>query len=297
MLEDISPGLSDDKLDVELHRAQARVETKLREDCAAVVGEAPSDLNDIEKIGARVSELFERVNDFGKAQLSEYIVHRKLILDLLKKRLEMGGDGKYSLEEAVHSIIFPLQSTSDDIDYERQNLWIIDEKLVYHRYLASDKPLSSLGEVADVGSKKEPDLIIFDTPYAFAEDGAAEFSAIVIIEFKRPARDDYSEGKNPLTQVYGYIDDIRDGRTKDRKGRPMNVPPNLPVYAFIVADITPTMRRCARDASLTVSADGKRYFGYNAPRLAYVEVMAYDKLVSDAYLRNRVLFDKLGLLK
>ncbi len=39
--------------------------------------------------------------------------------------------------------------------------------------------------------------------------------------------------------------------------------------------------------------DREGFFGYNASKGAYIEVISYDKLVRDAKKRNQVLFDKL----
>ncbi len=296
-LDEIPPGLSDEKLDVALHTAKAKVEAQLRADCAAVLSGPPADRADVERIAGRFENLFEKVNAFGKAELADYIVHRKLILDLLQKRLELRADGKYSLEEAVHSVIFPLRTTSDDIDFEQQNLWVLDEKLAYHRYLASDKPLRATDEVLESASAKEPDLIIFDTPYAFTGERGPDFSAIVIVEFKRPSRDDYTDRKDPITQVYDYVEDIRSGRAKDAKGVPLTLPATIPIYGFVIADFTQSLQRAAKRASLVLSADGNRYFGYNPSHLVYLEVLSYTKLFADARQRNRILFDKLGLPK
>ena len=42
---------------------------------------------------------------------------------------------------AFLSLIFPLKKTNEDVRIENMNLWIIDEKLAYHYFVASDKPL------------------------------------------------------------------------------------------------------------------------------------------------------------
>ena len=46
-----------------------------------------------------------------------------------------------------YQLIFPMTKTSDDIDYLQHNLWIIDEKLAYHHYLASDMKIKKMEEV------------------------------------------------------------------------------------------------------------------------------------------------------
>jgi hypothetical protein len=192
--------------------------------------------------------------------------------------------------------VFPLKATSDDVRPENMNLWILDEKLSYHYYLASDKPLNQMGQVVQVESPDRPDLLIFDRTFAFADSGPP-FNAIVLIEFKRPARDDYSgkEGKNPIEQVYGYIEAIKAGKTVDRQGRPITVPDHIPSYAYIICDLTPTLKKQARYAQLTATPDSQGYFGYQKELGLYLEIMSFDKLLSDAEKRNAVLFEKLGL--
>ena len=54
-----------------------------------------------------------------------------------------------------------MRATSDAVPYEQQNLWIIDERLSYHCFLASDMPLDSVSVLAS-GSESRPDIMIFD---------------------------------------------------------------------------------------------------------------------------------------
>jgi hypothetical protein len=41
--------------------------------------------------------------------------------------------------------------------------------------------------------------------------------------------------------------------------------------------------------------DGKGMFGYFSEHRAYIEVMSYDKMMNDAFKRNRILFEKLNV--
>ena len=102
-----------------------------------------------------------------------------------------------------------MKLTSDDINYEQQNLWIIDEKLSYHSYMASDLSLKKI-KSTEIEGLERPDLIVFNTPFAFVED-SPPFASIVIIEFKRPQRNDYPDDDSPITQVYDYVRKIRKG--------------------------------------------------------------------------------------
>lgn len=172
------------------------------------------------------------------------------------------------------------------------NLWILDEKLTYHYYLASDIPFEDQ-EIA-APSKDRPDIIIFSGPSAFANE-APPFSSIVLVEFKRPLRDDYTDEDNPISQVYKYIEILKSGKAKDRGGRPIAIKSDIPFYVYIVCDLTSTLRRHARFASLGPTPDGLGFFGYNRELGAYIEIMSYDKLVSDAERRNAAHFEQLGI--
>jgi hypothetical protein len=69
-----------------------------------------------------------------------------------------------------------MHTTSDDVPYEQQNLWIIDERLSYHSFLASDMRLDSMGVLGN-SSASRPDLLIFERALTFTEDeGAVEFT-------------------------------------------------------------------------------------------------------------------------
>ena len=133
------------------------------------------------------------------------------------------------------------------------NLWIIDEKLAYHYYLASDKQFRHL-EPVELASQNRADLVIFNNPFAFA-DSDAPFGSIVLVEFKRPARDDYTDEDNPIAQVYGYVREIKAGKAKDRQGRPIRVPDRIPFYAYVVCDLTPKLMTQAENAQLTPTPD------------------------------------------
>lgn len=291
-LDEIPATLPDDKLDVELYKIDQRYGAELREESLQLQA-TNGKLSAAEDHRAVFERFIEEWNEHGMAKLAKYVAHRKATLAFLADRLGLKGDGRYPLEESVHQIIFPLRQTSDDIRSDRMNLWIIDEKLAYHHYLASDKLFKQL-EPIEVESKNRPDLLIFNHPFAFA-DSDPPFGSIVLVEFKRPARDDYTDEENPIAQVYGYVREIKAGTAKDRHGRPIRVPPSTPFYAYIVCDLTPKLMTQAENAQLTPTPDSLGFFGYNSNLGVYVEILSFDKLVNDARKRNAVLFEKLGL--
>jgi hypothetical protein len=111
-------------------------------------------------------------------------------------------------------------------------LWIIDERLAYHGFLASDMPLNAASVLSnDSGSR--PDLMIFERALTFAEDDSA-LNSLVIVEFKKPDRSDYRK-EDPVDQVYRLIREIRSGHFKDKNGREIKVQSDLiPAYAYVI---------------------------------------------------------------
>lgn len=283
-----------DKLDLELYKIDLEVGYHLREQAEQII--SGSDPKDIENY----SDFFEEFGEYGRAQLADYIAHRHAVLRLLGVSLAQNEAGKYAPEKVVHNLIFPMGKTSDDVGPDEHNLWIIDEKLAYHYYLASDKKISSLKPV-DAVAKGEPDLIVFNRPIAIVSESDPPYQSVVIFEFKKPMRDDYREGStenykdNPVEQVNRYVVDILEGDTLDHKGRPFSVPSNTPFYCYVIADITKSLRSIMKGRGFTPTPDGLGYFFYNSQLNSYTEVFGYDKLVKDAKNRNRVLFDKLKL--
>jgi len=294
IIDKIPPNLPNDKLDLELYKHDQTYKAQLRAKGQEILTAATAEAKNLEDFDQRLEAFLDEWNDAGMAELARYVAHRKAILSFLEMSIGRQDDGKYQLEKALHNVIFPLKATSDDVPSERMNLWVLDERLVYHHYLASDLPLRKMTDAVVVGSTDRPDIIIFHGPSAFVES-APPFTTVTIIEFKRPVRDDYTDEDNPISQVYNYIETIREGTARDRKGRPITVPDRTPFFAYIVCDITPTLKRQAKTAGLRQTADAAGYFGYNENYGVYVDIVSFDKLLGDAKKRNAILFEKLGL--
>jgi hypothetical protein len=292
LLDQIPPNLADDKLDIELYKANQNYDADLRAKSTTILTSLEQGPEDWTTFEEQYSKFVEEWNEAGIAKLARHIVHRKATLDFLKASLRVTTAGKYQLENAIHQLIFPLKKTSDDVRADQMNLWILDEKLTYHYYLASDIPFDQ--QDVKLPSKDRADIIIFNGPSAFVNE-QPPFSSIVLVEFKRPARNDYTEEENPIAQIYKYVELIKSGKAVDRGGRPITIKSDTPFYAYIICDLTPTLKRQASFASLVPSPDGLGFFGYNAPIGVYVEVISFDKLVTDAERRNAALFDQLNL--
>jgi len=292
-LKKIPAGLPKDKLDIEMHKAMANYETKLKEEGQRFLSKDVELPEDDPKFEEEYGEYIKKVTESGKARLAEYILQRKVILNLLEKSLQRQENGKFSKEEKVHQILYPMRTTSDETDFENQNLWIIDEKLAYHYYLASDMKFSQM-EPLDLDSEQRPDILIFDHPSAFVE-GEYPFYSMVILELKKPEKKDYSEEKNPIQQIYDYIDLLRGSKVEDKNGGVIRLDKSARFYCYILVNLTPKIEKFAKSYKLSPTPDNNGYYGYNDSYNAYVEIIDYRKLLEDSKKRNRVLFDKLGL--
>lgn len=283
----------DEKLEMALYSMQRNWENEIKKKGIELSQKAKK--YNADEIEALKEEYLKGISAVGQASLADYICKRKAILDVLDNSLSVNPENqKYRLEEVIHKLICPMISTSDELDYEDMNLWIIDEKLAYHYYLASDKTLKAQ-EPIESDSTKETDLAIYHAGLTFNNTpNTMPYQALTIVEFKRPMRDNYNNGDNPIQQVLEYISLIREGKAKDRNGRLISGQlENLPIYVYIIADITPTLKRICIDNNFTVTPDNEGYFMYHGNRKAYIEIISYKKLLENAQQRNKMLFDKL----
>lgn len=294
-IKKMSPNLKGNKLDIELFKVQNKLEASIKELGNEIFNN--NDYKNSEEYQEKYAEYFEKFNDLGKANLAKYIVHRKSVIDLLDKFIGFDKDENFQTEETIHNIFFPIRTESDEINYNQQNLWLIDERLSYHNYLASDKSFKKIS-ITESESLERPDLLIFNDSFVFVDDEAPHTS-YTIIEFKRPERSDYSltsSKGNPIDQVLKYIRTIRESRAVDRKGKKIQfLGPNIPFYVYIVVDFNEKLEDILNDKDFKKTPDGMGYFRFHDKYNAYIEVITYQKVLKDAKNRNRMLFDKLGL--
>lgn len=193
--------------------------------------------------------------------------------------------------ESIHNLIYPMRKTSEDIEYEAHNLWLIDERLAYCEYISSDIPF-------DNNPKEErTDILMLDHPIALSDENntGREFETIVIFELKRPMRDDYDAKENPIQQLLGYVDKLCTNKVTDKNGRLIKVGSNTQFYLYAVCDLTQKMIKVAEDRDFIETPDKLGMYKYHEKKRAYIELISYDKLILDAEKRNKVLFEKLGI--
>lgn len=293
----VDPDASDKDLDLLLHSKTRDIEQACIEEGHTLFKN--NSFQDTEQYIERLNKYKETIQELNQSKLADYVMNRRSVIDILEKALEWDTNGKYSLEKIIHDLIMPMGSTTDIENPDNCNLWLIDEKLTFHNYLASDMTIKSIPNVTS-DSTKEPDIVVlkgFDTPTLISETKNFPLPSITIIEIKRPHRDNYKSGEDydPIEQALMYVDRIREGKAQTDNGRNIPKSVGIPGFCYIVADLTPTLVKRCEYLSLQVTSDQLGYFGYHRSYQTYIEVYSYERIIKEAKERNRAFFDKLGL--
>lgn len=291
VVDQIKFGSDTQAVEDALHHGKRRLEKQLREKSAEFLDMSDNDILQSEEYLTEFEQQVKIVTDINMSTLAEYIARRKAVLNIFERSLRLLRTGKCNKESFLHELIFPMRVTDEDVLYDSHNLWLIDERLTYSTYLSSD---ISLGKDAD---RKRPDILCLSSPVLVTneENTGREFNSVSIFELKRPMRDDYSESENPIDQLLEYIEKLQEGKVRDANGRQVSIGSKTRIFLYAVCDVTDSLRKLIRRKDLKEMPDGlgwfKNYESYNA----YLEILPFDKIVSDAKARNRVFFEKLGL--
>lgn len=292
-----NPNIPDKDLDLRLHKKLREVEANLIEQGHNLINN-PSLSN--EEFVSQLNEYLQTSEDAKASDLASYVTKRRAIIEIFERALAQQDNGKFVTEDVIHQLIMPMRETSDSIISEEcGNLWLIDERLAFHSYLASDKTIKSMPITSD-DSTKEPDICalnVFGNPILVNEGRSLPLASITIVELKRPMRDDAKAGEkeDPILQTLNYLEKIRLGQAKTPQGRLIPKSEDIPGYCYVICDLTESVIRCCKAYGLQVTSDQLGYFGYNPNFKAYIEVISFDRLLRAAKERNRMFFQKLGL--
>ncbi|MGO8066656.1 ATP-binding protein [Rhizobium leguminosarum] len=247
---------------------------------------------DYESLKSAREEILAHIEQENKEALASYVAHRRTVIDLAEKIIGVqDSNGSTSLEDVIHDIVYPRHTDSENTKFYQHNLWMLDERLAFVSYVSSDRTVH--GGRRQAGDKVA-DLIMFDECAVFND---SDSNSLVLVEFKRPGRNDYKFGdvkRDPIQQVFETIGKIRQEKSLvTSSGTRLNVPGGTRIYSYIVADIEPTLLDVVEDHDFDATWDQQGYYRYHDKRDAFVEVFGYNKLVSDAKKRNSAFFDVL----
>jgi hypothetical protein len=279
---EIEPSASKEKIDETLYVYKGKAEYEIKKEGKVFL---KTSFNSIDEIKDKMKDLEEKIEDFQKDQLASYMIFRKMIIELLNKKLELNKEGKYSNEDIIHDIIFPRKTTTNDILFDEHNLWLIDEKLSFHSFATSDKPLS---EISKKISDDRPDICIFSE---IDKDMIAR--SISLVEFKKPMRKRFDT--EPTTQLLKYVRKIRDGKINNIHGRKLLANEFTKYYCYAICDINEKIDEFAENNNYSKLKNDLGYYFYNRSLNSHIEIIAFDKLVYDAKQRHIIFFEKLGI--
>ena len=258
-----------------------------------------SNLETQEAYLAEYRKTLRDINELAFFELAEYVVDRKAVIDFLWDRMRVSDSGKFMDEDAVHDVFFPRRSSASDIDWEQSQMWLIDERLMLQGLVASDLPLKN-HQCLDTADPDRPDVAVyheapFDAAYAFGEGSKTRFTAVTIVEFKRPGRDNYTEDENPIRQVIRYIRKIRGSKARQVDGHVFKISDESPIHVYIVCHIVDSLIEFMGEFHYVKTQDGQGVLMY-APKLnAFIQIVSFEKLIEDARHRHQAFFEKLGL--
>ncbi|WP_424004273.1 hypothetical protein [Maribacter sp. IgM3_T14_3] len=294
-------GLSNQELDLKLYEIESQWKLEVRKKGIDLI-DKEKDITQLEDYKVLYDKFLTQFNEIGQSDLARYIIHRRSVIDLLDRLIELNEDEKFANEDLVHSLFFPIRETGETVSSDKQNLWLLDERLTFNSLLASDKLFKQIDKL-NSSSAKRMDLIVqqeevFENATLFSED-KFPFESFTIVEFKKPERNDYKHGdrkKDPIKQVRTYVEEIIAGKEK-KNGKQIKANRNTPFYCYIVADIMPTLENILEYESFDPTPDGLGFFRFYETKTsrAYVEVMPFQKIIKDAKQRNKILFDKLNI--
>lgn len=249
-------------------------------------------------ITAKAQEYVAGLQSESVSSLAEYVMKRKMILEVFEESLKYTDiQAKLSdYEDVVHDIVCPLRSTSEELDYEDHNLWIVDDRLAFFSYFNSDKQLKA--QIANPANPVDrPDISVFDVSLGFQNIDQSQ--PITIIEFKRPKRDDYTLEKNPITQVRKYVDDMRkSGEAIKYDGTPLRqIAETTPFVCHVIADVTPSLRTVMKALGPFHQKVGSgTYYCWDDAFNIFIEISSFKDVLDSAKLRNKAFFEKIGLM-
>lgn len=242
--------------------------------------------------------------------LAQHVVRRKLALELLEKLIKRiksreGKDDEFHLEETLHSFICPIRVRGDDpleVKSRAHELWIVDERLAFTRAFSSDKRLDAI--LAAGGTADRPDLLIWDLAFGLGitdtenddfVDTAVPLSSMMVVEFKRPGRRDYKKAEDQIeAQITKYLAQLKGGQIETFERGKVSVSNDCVFHCYVVADIVGDLVEQLSNWETTASGRG-RIRPLRGQYQGAIEVIQWQDIVNDAWMRNRATLRAAGL--
>ncbi|MCU4173951.1 hypothetical protein [Carboxylicivirga sp. N1Y90] len=291
VFDDIPANISEERLESELHKKSFRLEQKRTKAFNKAFSKKKYDKDDFSKI---IHEVLSEEAAFSAGKLADLMIRRKSIIKLFRQYLEWRSDENYMLEEDLHNIIFTMGAESNAMPSEYHNLWLLDERLTFNSFINSDRQLRTNKQI-ESKSQKEPDLLIYDFPWAYSDD-PNNINSIVLFEFKRPGRDmNTSEDKKLDHQLEGYFEKLLESKAKSSKGKFLNIENNTPKFGYIICDLHKDLVEYNITRNYFKLTPYGTLYKINPELNLYFEVMSYETMIEFAEKRHDAFFRALGI--
>jgi len=109
---DLEPNSSDEKINEILYKYKGKTEYEIKKQSNALLKTQPESISEIEDT---YNETVDKLEAFQKDELAGYMIFRKMIIELLDKKLQLNDEGKYPNEDVIHDIIIPRKRTTDEL--------------------------------------------------------------------------------------------------------------------------------------------------------------------------------------
>lgn len=297
-IDRLPAGAGERAIEEALYAAKIDAREDMQRTVSSIIAASPAHAQTEAARHALLLKFTVEANRANESALAEYVCTRRAVLDVLKYNLGTERSDDYEKEKVIHDLFFPRGHTGGSVEVgpawgphrEIAHLWLLDERLAFHRLVASDLPLNKLKAfLSDSGG--EPDVVVFDPAFLTAEGD--EFTSVALVEFKRPGLQSYS--KDPVQQLISYVQDLREGTFVDRKGRKRHLSPETVVFCYLLCDPSPALQKLLGGADFTKLPNGRGAYRHHTTLNAFIEVLYYEQLVQNAEMRNAAFFKKLGV--
>ncbi len=259
---------------------------------------------------ASVVEAAKGIQASEQLALAQHVVRRKLALELLEKlitriRVREGGSDDFHLERTLHSFICPMNVRGDDptkLEGNSHELWIVDERLAFTRAFSSDKRLDDV--LAATGSADRPDLFLWDLAHGLgstepdqpdAVDMSEPLRTVMVVEFKKPGRRTYNGAKDQIEQqITRYLAQLKDGEIESFGRTRVRIAKDCVFHCYVIADIVGDLVLQLSGWDTTSNGQG-RIRQLKGDYNGQIEVVQWQDLVNDAWMRNRAPLHAGGL--
>lgn len=293
VFNDIPANATDERLEAELHKKVFKLEQKRSKAFEKAFSKKKYDKDEFSKI---IQDVLREEAAFSYGKLADLMVRRKAVIKLFRQYLEWRNNENNMLEEDLHNIIFTMGAESKLMPNEYHNLWLLDERLTFNSFTTSDKQLRT-NKHLKTDSQKEPDLMIYDFPWAYSDD-PNNVNSIVVFEFKRPGRDMNTNADKKLdTQVEEYFEKLMESKAKSNKGKFLNIEDNTPKFGYIICDLHKDLIEYNVKHNYFKKTPYNTLYKINTELNQYFEVMSFETMIDFAEKRHDAFFQALGIDK